>query len=401
MPGQVASSELQSGLNLGHYIVAEKIGEGGMGEVYRARDQHLDRDVAVKVLPHGILADEAARRQFHKEALALSRLNHPNIAVVHDFDTHQGIDVLVMEYIPGVTLSTRLASGPMSEEEVTTLGTQLAHGLQAAHEHGVIHGDLKPGNLRVTPDGWLKILDFGLAKLIRSVGPDLSTASLSERHAFSGTLPYMAPEQLRGEKVDARTDIYGLGAVLYEMATGKRLFQQKEGPLLIDAILHEDPAAPSKVNLNISGGLEAIVMKAVEKDRTRRYASVGEVVAVDEIERVEPEPAGHRRAGGEREHDADQHQRADGGKREPVDRPPPFAEGRALRARNHVPFPSAKLTRDGLRSINSARHCPRKRAIQYAAAPRFRFRAGVIGSSACADDDPPNCRHCPRKRAIQ
>ena len=278
MPGQVVSSELQSGLNLGHYIIAEKIGEGGMGEVYRARDQHLDRDVAVKVLPQGILADEAARRQFHKEALALSRLNHPNIAVVHDFDTHQGIDVLVMEYIPGVTLSNRLASAPMSEEEVVRLGTQLARGLQAAHEHGVIHGDLKPGNLRVTPDGWLKILDFGLAKLIRPVGPDLTTASLGGTHALSGTLPYMAPEQLRGEKVDARTDIYGLGAVLYEMATGKRLFPQSEGPLLIDAILHEAPTAPSKLNLNISRSLEAIVLKAVDKDRTCRYATAGQVV---------------------------------------------------------------------------------------------------------------------------
>ncbi len=278
MPGQFVSNELQSGLKLGHYTITEKIGEGGMGEVYRARDQHLDRDVAVKVLPQGVLADEGARRQFHREALALSKLSHPNIATIHDFDTQQGIDFLVMEYIPGETLSNRLESGPMREAEVARLGKQLAEGLRAAHEHGVIHGDLKPGNLRVTPDGWLKILDFGLAKLIRSTGPDFTTASFSQTHAFSGTLPYMAPEQLRGEKVDPRTDVYGLGAVLYEMATGQRLFPQRETPLLVDAILHDTPAGPTKVNQRISRGLDAILRKAVEKDPNRRYACVSEIL---------------------------------------------------------------------------------------------------------------------------
>jgi len=151
---------------LGHYRVVEKIGAGGMGEVFRAHDEHLDRDVAIKVLPPGTLSDESSRKRFHKEALALSKLNYPNIATIYDFDMQQGVDFLVMEYIPGVTLNERLAKGVLPEKEVVALGTQLAEGLSAAHEHGVVHRDLKPGNLRLTTDGRLKILDFGLARLL-------------------------------------------------------------------------------------------------------------------------------------------------------------------------------------------------------------------------------------------
>ncbi len=278
MASRALGEDLRVGLELGHYRIVEKIGEGGMGEVYRARDQHLDRDVAIKVLPHGSLIDETARRQLHKEAIALSKLNHPNIATVHDFDTQKNVDFLVMEYISGVTLSDQLANGALPEAEVIRLGVQLARGLQVAHEHGVIHGDLKPGNLRVTQDGFLKILDFGLARLIRPAGPELATASLSETRAFSGTLPYMAPEQLRGERVDARTDIYGMGSVLYETSTGQRPFSQSEGPNLIDAILHKVPTPPSTLKPSISNAFEVIVMKAIEKEPKRRYASAAEVL---------------------------------------------------------------------------------------------------------------------------
>jgi len=266
------------GLSLGRYLVLEKIGAGGMGEVYRAHDKHLDRDVALKVLPRGTLADETERKQLRHEALALSKLNHPNIATVHDFDTQQGVDFLVMELIHGVTLSDKLAGRALPESDVIQLGSQLARGMQVAHEHGVIHGDLKPSNLRVTPEGLLKILDFGLSKLMRPTGPQVSTATLTESAAISGTLPYIAPEQLRGEKVNVRTDVYEIGAVLYEMSTGRPLFPKIEGPNLIDAILHDNPPLPSRLNPQISAGLEAIVVKALEKNVSRRYASAAELL---------------------------------------------------------------------------------------------------------------------------
>ncbi len=152
------------GRTLGQYRILEEIGSGGMGVVYRARDERLERDVALKILPQGLLAGEVARRRFRREALALSKLTHPNIATIHDFDSHEGIDFLVMEYIPGVSLSDKIAGGPLPEPEFLHLGVQLASALGVAHEHGVVHRDLKPANLRVTPDGWLKVLDFGLAK---------------------------------------------------------------------------------------------------------------------------------------------------------------------------------------------------------------------------------------------
>src|SRR5271167_1756722 len=158
MASRALHEDFLVGSELGHYSVVEKIGAGGMGEVYRARDQHLARDVAIKVLPPGTLIDEAARKHFHKEALILSQLNHPNIATVHDFDTQQDVDFLVMEYIPGITLSVKVAAGPLPEKEVLHLGVQLAEGLAAAHDHGIVHRDLKPGNLQITSDGRLKIL---------------------------------------------------------------------------------------------------------------------------------------------------------------------------------------------------------------------------------------------------
>src|SRR5271166_3833619 len=165
MASKGSDQDLLVGAELGHYHIAEKIGVGGMGEVYRAHDEHLARDVAIKVLPPGTLGDESARKHFHKEALILSQLNHPNIATIHDFDTQRGVDFLVMEYIPGITLSEKVAGRPLPEKEVLRLGVQLAEGLASAHDHGVVHRDLKPGNLRVTSEGRLKILDFGLARL--------------------------------------------------------------------------------------------------------------------------------------------------------------------------------------------------------------------------------------------
>ena len=269
---------LQPGQMLSHYRLIEKIGAGGMGEVYRARDEHLDRDVAVKVLPAGMLADEAARRRFRREAKALSKLNHPNIQTVHDFDTQGGVDFLVTEYVPGVTLSDRLAAGSLPEKEVVGLGMQLTEGLVAAHEQSIVHRDLKPGNLRVTPDGRLKILDFGLAKLVRPVTATATTASLTETQAVAGTLPYMAPEQLRGEKADPRTDLYALGVVLYEMATGQRPFREELATTLADAILHRTPVTPRAVNDTVSPDLERIILKCLDKEPENRYQSAKELV---------------------------------------------------------------------------------------------------------------------------
>jgi TolB-like protein/Tfp pilus assembly protein PilF len=268
------------GRTLGHYRVLEKIGAGGMGEVYRARDEHLDRDVAVKVLPAGLLVDEAARRRFRKEALALARLNHPNIATVHDFATHAGIDALVTEYVPGQSLDERLLGVPLEEKEVVRFGQQLAEGLAAAHGEGVVHRDLKPANLRVMPDGRLKILDFGVARLLGPAESDAATETVTAAEGAVGTLPYMAPEQMRGERADARADIWSAGVVLYEMATGRRPFEAKLSTALAADIQTKPSTPPRARNPKLSPRLEEIILKCLEKEPENRYQSAKEL-AVD------------------------------------------------------------------------------------------------------------------------
>ncbi len=263
---------------LSHYSVLEQIGAGGMGLVYRAHDDQLDRHVALKVLPPGALSDERARQRFRREALAIAKLNHPNVGAVYEFGSDAGVDFLVMELVSGVTLDTKLNAGPLPEKEVLRLGTQLVDGLDAAHSQGVIHRDLKPGNLRLTSDGRLKILDFGLAQWAGPEDASAVTATLTKVDGeMSGTLPYMAPEQLRGHKADARTDIYSCGAVLYEMITGKRPFPGVSGPQLVGAILEQPPSRPSTTNRGVSPALESIVLKALDKDPERRYQSAREL----------------------------------------------------------------------------------------------------------------------------
>ncbi len=263
---------------LSHYRILEQIGAGGMGVVYRAHDERLDRDVALKVLPPSNSIESDARKRFHKEALMLSKLNHPNIATVHEFDTQDGTDFLVEEFIDGLSLDVMLASGPLSDKEIINLGSQLVEGLAAAHGHGVIHRDLKPANVRVTPDARLKILDFGLAVILRGEpGPTALTESLTETRGIAGTLPYMAPEQLLRGKLDARTDIWAAGCVLYEMATGRRPFLGS-GAALTDAILHDSPSAPSKVNPRIDPAFDALIQKCLEKDPQHRFTSAHEIV---------------------------------------------------------------------------------------------------------------------------
>src|SRR5882724_2595102 len=267
---------LAPGQTLGRYRILEVIGAGGMGVVYRAHDERLDRDVALKMLPPGSLGDEAARKRFRNEALTLSKLNHPNIAVVYDFDTVDDRDFLVMEYVTGRPLSQKINKGPLPEQEVAIFGDQIALALEDAHEIGIIHRDLKPANIMVTPKGRIKLLDFGLAKLLTPSPVDL-TRSLSADRDIAGTLPYMAPEQLRGEQVDRRTDIYAAGAVIYEMATGGPPHEEKTSPLLIAAILNQAPRSPSRPGRKISSALEAIILKAFAKDPERRYQTAREL----------------------------------------------------------------------------------------------------------------------------
>src|SRR5712691_2670444 len=262
---------------LTHYRIVEKIGEGGMGVVYRARDERLDRDVAIKVLPTGTLADDTARKRFRKEALALAKLSHPNIGVIYDFDTQEGVDFLVMEYIAGATLAERLTAGALPEKEVLAVGAQIVAALEEAHEHGVVHRDVKPGNILVTPKGQAKVLDFGLAKLLRPGSEISTTDNLSSTAALAGTLPYMSPERLRGEPADARSDIYGAGAVLYEMATGQRVFREELATRLADAILHQPPVPPRAVNARVSPELERITLKCLDKEPENRYQSAKEL----------------------------------------------------------------------------------------------------------------------------
>lgn len=273
------------GQTLGHYRILERVAAGGMGVVYRARDEQLDRDVALKVLPSGTLSDETARRHFRKEALALAKLNHPNIETVYEFGTQDGTDFLVMEYVPGKTLAERLARGTLPEREVIALGMQIAGALEEAHERGIVHRDLKPANIAITAKGVAKVLDFGLAKLLHPVDEG-TTEALTDSHVAAGTLPYMSPEQLKGEPIDARADIYTIGAVLYEMATGHRAFREQLVSRLIDAILHQPPVGPRASNSRLSAELEAIILKCLDKDPDRRYQSAKELLV--DLRRLPP-----------------------------------------------------------------------------------------------------------------
>jgi eukaryotic-like serine/threonine-protein kinase len=264
------------GETLSHYRIVEKVASGGMGVVYRAHDEQLERDVAIKVLPAGTLSDEASRRRFRKEALALAKLSHPNIETIYEFDTQDGMDFLVMEYVPGKTLAETLANGPLPEKEVVAIGLQITAAMEEAHGRGIVHRDLKPRNIAITGKGKAKVLDFGLAKLLPQAS-DLTAETLTETQAGAGTLPYMPPEQLEGEAVDERADIYTIGTVLYEMATDQRAFPEEMASRLIDAILHRPPAAPRSLNPRVSPELERIILKCLDKDPARRYQSAKEL----------------------------------------------------------------------------------------------------------------------------
>ena len=278
------------GTTLSRYRLLDQIGAGGMGVVYRARDERLMRDVAVKVLSPGLLSDDAARGRFRKEALALSALSHPNIAVIHDFDTHEGVDFLVMECIEGPTLEDRLATGPLPAKELLPLAIQLAEALSTAHAQGVIHRDLKPANVRFTPEGRLKVLDFGLARILEPKNRPGLTMTMTDARGAAGTLAYMAPEVLGGETPDARSDVYSCGVVLYEMATGRRPFAGETALALMYAVLHQTPQSARALAPSLSPELDQLIQRTLDREPAKRPASGRELLA--ELKAIAERPAG-------------------------------------------------------------------------------------------------------------
>lgn len=273
----MAAPSLQPGRVLGRYRLVEQIGSGGMGVVYRASDERLGRDVAIKVLLPGSIRSAVARHRVRNEALALSRISHPNIETIFEFDSQDECDYLVVELIPGASLDELLSRGPVPHVLAVSLTIQLLRGLAAAHDKGIIHRDLKPSNLRLTPESFLKVLDFGLAHLGDTDHEAKNLTTETHAHIFSGTLPYMAPEQLRGAPLDPRSDIFAVGLILYQMCTTQLPFSEK-GPLLIDAILNRPIPAPRKLNKGIDPRLEEVILKAIQKDPARRYQSAREML---------------------------------------------------------------------------------------------------------------------------
>src|ERR1700719_3704732 len=272
---------LAPGTKLGPYEIVSLLGAGGMGEVYRARDSRLKREVAVKVLPPAFSRDADRLRRFEQEALATAALNHPNILAVFDIGTNEGSPYVVSELLEGETLRERLRGGPIAIRKTLDYALQIAHGLAAAHEKGIVHRDLKPENIFITKDGRVKILDFGLAKLTQpEAGDHTSLPTMShatEAGVVLGTAGYMSPEQVRGMAVDARSDIFSFGAILYEMISGKRAFHRETSADTMSAILKEDPADLSETNRNVSPALERIVQHCLEKSPEQRFHSASDI----------------------------------------------------------------------------------------------------------------------------
>src|SRR5271166_3482222 len=272
---------LAAGTKLDGYEVLGLLGAGGMGEVYRARDPALKREVAIKVLPSFVSQDPDRLRRFEQEAQAAAALNHPNILAVYQFGVFESAPYMVSELLEGSTLRELLRHGAIPIRKAIDYGVQIAHGLAAAHDKGIVHRDLKPENLFVTKDGRVKILDFGLAKLTqRQPEPDGSLPTITQKTdpgMVMGTAGYMSPEQVRGKTVDHRTDIFAFGAILYEMLTGKRAFQRSTSAETMTAILNDDPPSMLQIVQSTPPGLQRVVHRCLEKNPEQRFQSASDL----------------------------------------------------------------------------------------------------------------------------
>jgi TolB-like protein/Tfp pilus assembly protein PilF len=270
---------LQAGTRLGPYEIVGLLGAGGMGEVFRARDSRLGRDVAIKVLPPGLANDRTRLQRFRHEALATAALNQPNILAIYDVGSHDGSPYLVSELLEGQTLRERLADGPLPSRQALDYSRQILQGLRAAHAKGIVHRDLKPENLFLTSDGRAKILDFGLAKLTRPgvLDAPAETTTVTDAQAPPGTVQYMSPEQLRGQPADSRSDLFSLGIVFYEMLAGRRPFARESAADTVSAILNDDPPALSTQAPEVPAAVEVIVARCLQKEPERRFQSAADL----------------------------------------------------------------------------------------------------------------------------